>query len=97
MEFLVLYSGSSLFEFCPARPQLQVFCPSTVMVFRAVHYYNWEFLWVFSVSSQAFTPLLWNNTRKNPSEIWTPHYHFFISLLVYNLCGSKSVNYQCKT
>ena len=91
-EFLVLYSGSSRFEFCPGRSQLRVFCPSTIMVFRDVRYYNWEFLWVFSVSSQDFSSLLWNNTRKNPSAIWISHYHFFMSLLVYNLCGPNSVN-----
>jgi hypothetical protein len=40
IEFLVIYSGSSRFEFCRRRPQLRVFCPSTIMVFRAVHSYN---------------------------------------------------------
>lgn len=57
IQFLVLYSGSSSLEFCPGRPQIRVFCPSIIMVFRAVHYYNWEFLWVFSVSLEAFSTI----------------------------------------
>jgi hypothetical protein len=34
IEFLVLYSGSSRFEFWPGRPQLRVFGPSTIAPFN---------------------------------------------------------------